>query len=73
MRGALRLFYLYFELVITVGLAARLVAAILKQEPCPGQDIRLSRLGIAEENLNQVFEQLKHQLVKTRDIAKVLI
>ncbi len=61
------------ELVITVGLATRLVAAILKQEPCPGQDIRLSRLGITEENLNKVFEQLKGQLVKTRDIAKVLI
>ncbi len=61
------------EIVITVGLAARLVAAVLKQESCPGQDARLSSLGITGENLNAVFEQLNGQLVKTRDIAKVLI
>jgi len=61
------------ELVATVGLAARVVSAVLKEEPCLKQDIRLSRLGITEDNLNNVFEQLKGQLVKTRDIAKVLI
>ncbi len=61
------------ELVTTVGLAVRLVSAVLKEEPCPGQDTRLSRLGITEENLSNIFEQLKGQLVKTRDIAKVLI
>jgi HD-like signal output (HDOD) protein len=61
------------ELVTTVGLAARLVSAILKEEPCFEQDIRLSRLGISEENLNKVFEQVKGQLVITRDIAKILM
>lgn len=60
-------------LVTTVGLATRLVSAVLKQEPCPAQDIRLSSLGITGENLNAVFEQVNGQLVRTRDIAKVLI
>ena len=61
------------ELVATVGLAARVVSAVLKEESCFEQDIRLSSLGITEENLNNVFDQLNGQLVKTRDIAKVLI
>jgi HD-like signal output (HDOD) protein len=61
------------ELVTTVGLAARVVSAVLKEESCPEQDVRLSGLGIAEENLNNIFDQLNGQLVKTRDIAKVLI
>ncbi len=61
------------ELVTTVGLAARLVSAVLKQESCPAQDPRLPRLGISPENLNAVFEQVNAQLDKTRNIAKVLI
>ncbi len=61
------------EIVTTVGLAARLVAAILREESCPGQDIRMSSLGITEENVNSVFEQLDGQLARTRDIARVLI
>ena len=61
------------EIVAIVGLAVRLVSAILKEEPCPEQDVRLSKLEIAEENLEGVFEQLNGQLVKTRAIAKVLI
>jgi HD-like signal output (HDOD) protein len=62
-----------FELVATVGLAARMVAALLKEEPCPEQDTRMSVLGITQEKVNTVFEQLSGQLAKTRDIAKVLI
>jgi HD-like signal output (HDOD) protein len=61
------------EIVTTVGLAVKLVSAVLKEEPCPEQDVRLSGLGIAEENLAAVFEQLNGQLVKTQAIAKVLI
>lgn len=61
------------ELVTTVGLAARVVSAVLKKESCPEQDVRLSGLGIAEENLAAVFEQLNGQLVKTQAIAKILI
>jgi Zn-dependent M32 family carboxypeptidase len=61
------------ELVATVGLAARVVSAVLKEESCFEQDIRQSSLGITEESLNNVFDQLNGQLVKTRDIAKVLI
>ena len=63
----------YEELVTTVSLADRLVSAVVKEEPCSGQEIRLSRLGITGENLDDVYEQLKGQLVKTREIAKVLI
>ena len=61
------------ELVITVGLASRLVSAVLKEESCPMQDSRLSSLGISEESLDTVFAQLNGQLAKTREIAKVLI
>ena len=61
------------QLVTTVGLATRVVSAVLKDEPCPTQDIRLSSLGITEENLSNVFDQLNGQLVKTRDLAKILI
>ncbi len=61
------------ELVATVGLAARMVSAVLKEEPCLEQDIRLSSLGITQDNLENVFDQLNGQLVKTREIAKVLI
>lgn len=61
------------ELVATVGLADRLVSAVLKEEPCSGQEIRVSRIGITGENLDNVYEQLRDQLVKTREIAKVLI
>ena len=61
------------EIVTTVGLAVKLVSAVLKDESCPEPDIRLSGLGITEKDLANVFEQLNGQLVKTRAIAKVLI
>jgi HD-like signal output (HDOD) protein len=60
-------------IVSTVGLAVNLVSAVLQGAPCPDKDIRLSSLGITEENLSKVFEQLKALLVTTRVIAKVLI
>jgi len=60
-------------IVTTVGLAVKLVSAVLKEAPCPEPDVRLSSLGITEENFADVFEQLTGQLVKTRAIAKVLI
>jgi HD-like signal output (HDOD) protein len=63
----------YREVVITVGLAARLAAAVLKEESCPAGDARQVSLGISEEGLNAVFNQLSGQLLKTRDVAKILI
>jgi len=50
-----------------------MVAASLKERPCPEPDMRLSQLGISDKNFNAVFDQLNRQLVKTRAIAKVLI
>ena len=61
------------DIVSTVGLAARLVSAVLKEESRPEQDVRQTLLGITEEGLNNVFEQLSGQLGRTRDIARVLI
>ncbi len=61
------------EITNIVGLAANMVSAILKEEACPAQDIRLLRLRIGDEKFQDVFEQLDYQLVKIRDIAKVLI
>jgi HD-like signal output (HDOD) protein len=61
------------EIVITTGLAVKMVSAVLKEEPCPEPDSRLSVLGITEENFNAAYTQLNQQLVKTRAIAKVLI
>jgi hypothetical protein len=61
------------EIVATVGLAVKMVSALLKEEPCPEPDSRLSVLGITEENFKTAFAQLDQQLVKTRAIAKVLI
>ena len=61
------------EIINTVGLAVKMVSAVLKEEPCPEPDSRLSVLGIEEENFNTAFAQLNKQLVKTRAIAKVLI
>jgi HD-like signal output (HDOD) protein len=63
----------YREIVTTVGLATRLVSAVLNEETSPELDIRQSRLGITGENLNNVFAELNGQLVKTRNIAKILI
>ena len=60
-------------LVNVVGLADRLVSAVVKDEPCCGQEVRLSTLGITEANLHDVYEQIKSQLPRTREIAKVLI
>jgi len=60
-------------IVSTVGLAVNLVSTVLKGAPCLDKDIRLASLGITEENLSKVFEELKELLVKTRVIAKVLI
>ena len=61
------------EIIATVGLAVRLVSAILREESCPEQDIRLKTLGISMENLVQVFDHMNQQLEKTRAVAKVLI
>lgn len=61
------------EIVTTVGLAVKLVSAVLKGAPCPGADVRLSSLGITGENFTDVFAQLDGQLEKIRAIAKVLI
>lgn len=61
------------EIVNTVGLAVKLVSAVLKEAPCPAPDLRQPKLGITEENIARVFEQLTGQLVKTRAIARVLI
>jgi len=63
----------YGEIVGTVGLAAELVSALLREEACPVQDPRQSSLGISGEHLHNVFAQLEGQLSKTRDIAKILI
>ncbi len=60
-------------MVTIVGLAVKMVSASLKERPCPEPDFGLSRLGISDENFNDVFAQLNGQLVKTRAIAKVLI
>lgn len=60
-------------IVTTIGLAAKLVSAILKEEPCPLIDTRLTNLGITEEKLTRVFDQLNEQLVKVRAMARVLI
>jgi len=60
-------------IVTTIGLAARLVSAVLKEDSCPAPDIRLASLGITEEKFADVFEQLNEQLVKTRAMAKVLV
>ena len=61
------------EIVTTVGLAVKLVSAILKEGPCPEPDLRLPSLGITEDNFKDVFEQLNEQIGKTRAIAKVLV
>lgn len=63
----------YCEIVNTVGLAAELVSALLRQEACPENDPRMWGLGITGEDLHSVFAQLEGQLSKTRDIAKILI
>lgn len=60
-------------IVVTVGLAAKLVSAVLNEEFCPSTDIRLASLGITEECFAQVFDQLNEQLVKVRTMARVLI
>ncbi len=61
------------EIVTTVGLAAKLVSTILKEESCPEQDNRQSGLGITAKNIKDLFEQLNGHLVKIRENAKVLI
>ena len=60
-------------IVLTTGLAVKLVSAILREESCIEPDNRLSRLGITGENFEAVYNQLTGQLAKTRQIAKVLI
>ena len=61
------------EIVTTVGLAVKLVTAVLKGAPCPDPDVRLTNLGITGESFIHVFSQLDGQLEKIRAIAKVLI
>ena len=63
----------YREIVSTVGLAAEMVSALLREEACPVEGPRQSSLGMSGENLHKVFTQLQGQLSKTRDIAKILI
>ena len=63
----------YREIVLTVGLAARLASAALSDDVCPGQDARQSILGISEANLQTVFTQASAQVSRTREIARVLI
>jgi len=61
------------QIVTTVGLAAKLVSAVLKEESCPEADDRLTGLAIEKESFANVFEQLRGQIAKVRAIAKVLI
>jgi HD-like signal output (HDOD) protein len=61
------------RITTTVGLAAKLVSAVLKEESCPDPDNRLTGLGIENESFAGVFEQLRGQMAKVRAIAKVLI
>ena len=58
-------------IVTTIGLAAKLVSAVMKEESYPSTDIRLASLGITEENLSQTFNQLNDQIVKVRALASV--
>lgn len=63
----------YREIVLTVGLAARLASAALKETNCPERDPRQSSLGISDDSLASVFTQTGAQLARTREIARVLI
>lgn len=60
-------------IVATVGLAVKLVSAILREEPRFETDERQSRLCITGEIFESISEQLTGQLANTRQIAKVLI
>ena len=61
------------EIVATVGLAVSLVSAVLKNKPCPDTITYCSTLGISDQELKQLFDQLNQQLEKTRSIVKVLV
>lgn len=61
------------EIVLTVGLAAKLASAALDDADCPGQDLRQSSLGISDDSLARIFSQTHAQLARTREIARVLI
>lgn len=61
------------RIINNVGLAVKLVSAILKEGPCPKRDIRMTNLGLTKGNIEDVFEKLKEQKAKIRAIAKVLI
>ncbi len=63
----------YREIVLTVGLAARLASAALNDADCPAQDLRQSGLGISDESLAGIFARTSAQLSRTQEIARVLI
>lgn len=60
-------------IVTIVGLAVKMVSAVLKQAPCPEQDVCLSDPGLTQHQLTRVFDEVSEQLVKTQIIAKLLI
>ncbi len=60
-------------IVTIVGLAARLVSANLKEQPCPNYDLLPPSLEIAEKDFHELFEQMKGQVAKIQAIAKVLV
>lgn len=62
-----------YQIVATVGLAIKLVSAVLREETDPLSDDRQLRLGITGDNFEGISEQLSAQLVNTRQIAKILI
>lgn len=61
------------QIVAIVGLAVKLVSAVLREEPLVELDHLQLRLGITDENFEGISEQLSAQLLKTRQIAKLLI
>ena len=56
-----------------VGLAADLVASVLRETPCPDPDARLAGLGADEACLQRIHETLRAQLPKIRTIARLLV
>ncbi len=59
-------------IVITVGLAEKLVTALIKNQTCPSLDERAQRLGLNEKQLVEAFQQTEQDLVKTRELADKL-
>ena len=61
------------QIVTMVGLAIELVSAVLQGKPVAEPGDRRLRLGITNENIDVISEQIAAQMVKTREIAKILI